>query len=92
MCRWSARRCIPALSASVTTRTATSEALGPCPLAVDTQFQMHPGGSSDTFPTASTWTLATVLSCGMHIPIGQVTSVEVQRPTGAFEAPRQTPT
>ena len=48
---------------------------------------MHPGGSSDTFPTASTWTLATVLSCGMHIPIGQVTSVEVQRATGAFEDP-----
>ena len=77
----------PGSHASVTTRTATSEALGPCPLAVDTQFQMHPGGSSDTFPTASTWTLATVLSCGMHIPIGQVTSVEVQRASGAFEDP-----
>jgi hypothetical protein len=79
----------PGSHGSVGTRTALSGTLGQCPLAAATQLQMHSGpraASSDTFPTASTWTLATVLSCGMQIPISGVTRVEVQRANGAFEA------
>jgi PKD domain len=37
--------------------------------------------------TASSWTLSTVLTCGMQVPLGDVTSVQVLNPDHGFEAP-----
>jgi hypothetical protein len=37
--------------------------------------------------TASSWTLSTVLTCGLQIPLGDVTSVQVLNPSLGFEAP-----
>jgi hypothetical protein len=73
----------PGSGGSVSTRTVSSGALGTCPLAPVTQLT-QPDGQTVAFPTTS-WPVATVLSCALKIPIGDVTAVEVQRSNGAFE-------
>ncbi len=48
---------------------------------------LYPGGSTDTLPSGSTWTLAEILQCGLGIPSTDVNAVEVLRPDGAAQAP-----
>jgi hypothetical protein len=42
--------------------------------------------STAYLPSGSSWSLSTVLSCGLGIPLGDVTDVVVQRDDGSFEA------
>ena len=46
----------------------------------------QPDGQTVDFPTTS-WTVATVITCSLQVPIDGVTSVEVQRANGALEDP-----
>ena len=75
----------PGSGGRVSTRTVSSGALGQCPFAPVTQLT-QPDGQTVDFPTTS-WTVATVITCSLQVPIDGVTSVEVQRANGALEDP-----
>jgi len=47
---------------------------------------LYPPGQPDQLP-ATSWTLAAVLTCGLQIPLADVTSVQVLNPSQGFEAP-----
>jgi hypothetical protein len=51
---------------------------GTSPLTLD------PGGQAYQ-PTPTSWSLATVVACGLKIPLSSVTSVQVYNPSGGFE-------
>jgi uncharacterized membrane protein YgcG len=44
-------------------------------------------GAPQQLPAGSTWTLATVLSCGLGVPISDVTAVQVATNNRGFESP-----
>ena len=83
---------VPVVSATIypgsSTRVLPLQALQECPSTDETQLYVPPPAPSSNLPSASTWTLATVLSCALQIPISDVTNVEVQRGNGSgFEQP-----
>ncbi len=47
-----------------------------------TSLGLYPGAQSYTLASGSTWTLSTVLGCGLQIPAADVTDVQVQRASG----------
>ena len=47
-----------------------------------TSLGLYPGAQSYTLAAGSTWTLSTVLGCGLQIPAADVTDVQVQRGSG----------
>jgi flagellar hook-length control protein FliK len=69
-------------------RTVTLSTLGGCPpYAGPGALSLYPGGSTDTLPAGTTWTLAEILQCGLSIPLRNLNAVEVLRPGGAAQAP-----
>jgi hypothetical protein len=69
-------------------RTVALSTLGACPAyAGPGALTLYPGGSTDTLPAGSTWTLAEILQCGLSIPPTDVSAVQVLRPDGAAQAP-----
>lgn len=69
-------------------RTVTLSMLGACPpYAGPGALSLYPGGSTDTLPAGTTWTLAEILQCGLSIPLSNLNAVEVLRPGGAAQAP-----
>ncbi|MFZ0090736.1 MAG: PKD domain-containing protein, partial [Solirubrobacteraceae bacterium] len=70
----------PASHGSVSTRSVTVSALGGCPLYTGPgQLTLAPSGQSLPL-TSTTWSLATVISCGLHIPGNDVNTVQVLNP------------
>ena len=51
-----------------------------------TSLGLYPSGQSFTVPGGTTWTMSTVLSCGLRIPAQNVTDVQVRRSSG-YEQP-----
>lgn len=75
-------------SGTTVARTVALSALEACPAyAGPGALTLYPGGSTDTLPAGSTWTLAEILQCGLSIPPADVSAVEVLRPDGAAQAP-----
>lgn len=79
-------------AAGVTHPSVGLSALEGCPTySGPNQLLVYPGGSDYTVPSSSAWALATVLSCGLGLPVSGVTDVWVQRSSGGFEAPLTNP-
>lgn len=69
-------------------RTVALSTLDACPAyAGPGALTLYPGGSTDTLPAGSTWTLAEILQCGLSIPPTDVSAAQVLRPDGAAQAP-----
>ena len=78
----------PGAHGSVSTETVTSATLRGCPLySGGNPIFLNPPGISQPLPPASTWSLETVISCGLRIPITGVTRVQVVRTNGIMEVP-----
>lgn len=70
------------------TRTVTLSQLEACPAyAGPGALTLYPGGSTDTLPSGTTWTLAEILQCGLSIPPGDLDAVQVLRPDRSAQAP-----
>jgi PKD domain len=77
----------PSSAGSVTHPSAGLTALGSCPAYSGPQtVYLWPGGTAYTLPSSS-WTLSTVLTCGLGLSLQDVNSVQVATPTLGFEAP-----
>ncbi len=76
----------PSGHGSVTTRSVGQTALGACPpYSGPNPLTLFPTGQSYNLP-ATTWTVATVISCGLQIPLTDVSSVQISNTLiGAFE-------
>lgn len=59
----------------------------PPPPGVSNPMYLYPGGQPFGWPSGSTWTVSTVLTCGLGLAAGSVTDVQVQSPTQGIEAP-----
>ncbi|HEY3773032.1 MAG TPA: hypothetical protein VGL69_08575 [Solirubrobacteraceae bacterium] len=69
-------------------RTVALSTLDACPPYTGPgALTLYPGGSTDTLPAGTTWTLAEILDCGLSIPLSNLNAVEVLRPDGAAQAP-----
>ena len=69
-------------------RTVELSALDACPPYTGPgALTLYPGGSTDTLPAGSTWTLAETIQCGLSIPLTNLQAVQVLRPDGAAQAP-----
>jgi hypothetical protein len=69
-------------------RTVALSTLDACPpYAGPGALTLYPGGSTDTLPSGTTWTLAEILQCGLSIPLSDLEAVEVVRPDGSAQAP-----
>jgi PKD domain len=76
----------PGASASVATRQVSASALDACPpYSGPSTMYMSPSGIDETVPTSS-WAVSTVLTCGLQVPLANVSQVQVENPRG-FEAP-----
>jgi hypothetical protein len=67
-------------SVGLQTLTACPSYSGPNPI------YLYPGGQPEQLTTL-TWPAATVLTCGLQIPLSDVTDVQVLNPSQGFEAP-----
>ncbi len=75
-------------SGTAAARTVTLSTLDACPpYAGPDALSLYPGGSTDTLPAGTTWTLAEILQCGLSIPLSNLNAVEVLRPDGAAQVP-----
>jgi hypothetical protein len=69
-------------------RTAALSTLDACPpYSGPGALTLYPGGSTDTLPADTTWTLAEILECGLSIPLSNLSAVAVLRPDGAAQTP-----
>jgi hypothetical protein len=77
----------PGSSGSVSTRQVPLSALGNCPpYSGSSTMYMSPSGIDETVPSSS-WAMSTVVTCGLQIPLGNVSQVQVDNPSRGFEAP-----
>jgi PKD domain len=77
----------PSSQGTVSHQTVGTATLDGCPAyGGSNPIYLYPPGQPYQL-TASSWTLSTVLTCGMQIPLGDVTSVQVLNPSQGFEAP-----
>lgn len=77
----------PGAAGSVGTRSVTVQTLDGCPLySGGNPITMMPSGMSQPLPT-TTWSLETVITCGLQIPITGVNYVQVARANGSFDEP-----
>jgi hypothetical protein len=77
----------PGSTGSVSSREATLAQLQACPLySGPNPMYLYPGQQPYQAPGGSTWTVDQVLQCGLGIPSGQVSAVQVQTGT-RYEAP-----
>ncbi len=78
----------PASSGSVSSPSVSLSTLDNCPqYPGPTYTYLYPGEQPYAPPVGSSWALSTVLSCGLKVPLGGVTSVQVYSPRFGFEAP-----
>jgi PKD domain len=72
---------------TVTHQSVGLQTLAGCPAyAGSNPIYLYPPGQPYQL-TATSWTVATVLTCGLQIPLGDVTSIQVLNPSNGFEAP-----
>lgn len=63
-----------------------STTLSGCPtFAGPATMYAYPGSLAQTFPADSTWSLATVLTCGLQLPLSAVGEVQVVNPARGLE-------
>jgi PKD domain len=75
----------PSSPGGVSHQSADAQALGGCPpYSSANPIYLYPPGQPDQLP-ATSWSLATVLTCGLRVPIGDVTGVQVLNPARGFE-------
>ncbi len=74
-------------SATPTTKSVSVAALGQgCTRYGGPDADLSPSGVKYVFPQSS-WSLRTVLECGLNQSVAAITAVEVQKPSGAWEDP-----
>ena len=77
----------PSSQGTVSHQTVGLQTLDGCPAyGGSNPIYLYPPGQPYEL-TSTSWTLSTVLTCGMQIPLGDVTSVQVLNPSQGFEAP-----
>lgn len=78
----------PSSGGSVSTPPpVTLSSLGGCP-AYDGSNPMYSYPGDQPFEaTASSWAVSTLLSCGLQVPLTDVTDVQISNPSQGFEAP-----
>lgn len=70
----------PGPRGSISTRTASLSMLSGCtPYSGANPMYLYPGGQPLQLPLSSTWALSTVLTCGLQVPLTDVTNVQVVR-------------
>ncbi len=70
----------PGPKGSISTRTASLSMLSGCtPYSGANPMYLYPGGQPLQLPLSSTWALSTVLTCGLQVPLTDVTNVQVVR-------------
>ena len=57
-----------------------------CPPYAGQSVYLHPGGQP-VGPTAYSWTVGTVVSCALRVPVANVDGVQIESPARGFEAP-----
>ena len=77
----------PSAQGTVSHQSVGVATLDSCPAySGSNPIYLYPPGQPYQLP-ATSWTLATMLTCGLQIPLGDVTSVQVLNPSQGFEAP-----
>ncbi len=77
----------PSSQGSVSYPSAGLQALGSCsPYDGSNPVYLYPAGQPYQLTTTA-WSLSTVLTCGLHIPLNDLTSVQVLNPGKGFENP-----
>lgn len=77
----------PGAQGSVSARAASLSQLQACPLySGPNPIYLYPGQQPYQAPPGSTWSLSDVLACGLGIPAGQVSAVQVQTINRGYEA------
>jgi hypothetical protein len=77
----------PSSAGSVSHVTVGLQALQACPeYSGSNPIYLYPPGQPLQL-TATSWSLSTVLSCGLQIPLTDVTNVQILNPSQGFEAP-----
>ncbi len=78
----------PASSGSVSSPSVSLSTLEHCPqYSGPTYTYLYPGEQPYAPPVGSSWALSNVLSCGLKVPLADVTSVQVYSPRFGFQAP-----
>jgi PKD domain len=76
----------PSSQEGVSHRVVALPTLAGCPpYSGANPIYLYPPGQSEQLPTATSWSLATVLTCGLQIPLGDVTAVQVLTTSRGFE-------
>ena len=76
----------PSSQGSVSHQTVSLQTLGGCPpYSGANPIYLYPPGQPYQL-TSTSWSLSTVLTCGLQIPLGAVTGVQVLNPSHGFEA------
>lgn len=74
--------------AGITSETVTLAALGNCPVYTGASpFLLDPGNTPYQPAAGSSWSLDTIVECGLRIPAAAITGVSVQSAQRGFEAP-----
>jgi hypothetical protein len=80
----------PASQGGVSQRAASLQALESCPTyAGSSPVYLYPPGQPYQL-TATSWSLSTVITCGLQVPLSDVTAVQVRSPSQGFETPLST--
>ena len=70
----------PGPKGSISTATVSLSRLNGCtPYSGANPIYLYPGGQPVQLPLSSTWALSTVLTCGLQVPLTDVTNVQVVR-------------
>ena len=76
----------PHSGGGVSSQSVTLATLEACPpYSGSTPMYLHPGDQPYSPAAASAWSLGTVLSCGLRLPPGGVTDVQIDNPPHGFE-------
>jgi hypothetical protein len=77
----------PSSQGSVSHPTVGLQALDSCPAySGSNPIYLYPPGQPYQLPTTS-WSLSTLITCGLQVPLSDVTSVQILNPSQGFEAP-----
>jgi PKD domain len=77
----------PASAGKVSQASVGLQALGACPeYSGSNPIYLYPPGQPFQL-TATSWSLSTVISCGLQIPLDDVNSVQILNPNTGFQAP-----